>query len=153
MPSTATTITVCTVCADLEPEFAFRLMRTERDDIFFHNHDTWGARKIPQPGWTTDKREDLAGWELGTSSHNIQSAAESGCQFCKILLAGLHKYVTTSREEPAVIVFCPGHVLRLRVGAAQNDENSGEPSTELEFYTEEGGPWGNYFGTWYLLFL
>jgi hypothetical protein len=129
----------CTVCADLQPEVAFCFMRTGRDDIWYHKESPWDTKKIPVPSWASDKREDLAAWELCTSTDKIKTAAESGCPICEILLRGLRKYVQKSQDEPAIIIFCPDNVLRLSVGAVENGEDSGVRPTELEFYTDPGG--------------
>lgn len=136
--------TRCAVCADLQPEVALGLTQTGRDDIWYYMKNPWDAKKIPVPSWASDKREDLAAWELHTSTNKIKTAAEGGCPLCEMLLGELREYSIAptsrdSRDEPAVIIFCPGNVLRLRVGATQNNENSGAQPTEIEFYTDTGG--------------
>lgn len=137
-PSTNSTTNLCTVCADLQPEVAFCLIRTGRHDIWYHKARPWDAKEIPVPSWASDKREDLAAWELCTSTDKIKTAAESGCPICEILLRGLRKYVQKPQDEPAVIIFCPDNVLSLSVGAVENAGDSGVQSTVLEFYTDLG---------------
>ena len=126
------------MCADLEPEVAVGLIKSGRDDIWCYRHDTWGVKDVPIPPWATNKREDVAAWEVNTSTNKIRDAAQSGCSFCEILLKGLREYASASEDEPAVIIFCQGDVLRLHVGAALDDDDSGVRPTELEFYSEKG---------------
>lgn len=114
-------------------------MRTGRNDIWHHKESPWDAKKIPIPSWASDKREDLAAWELCTSTDKIRTAAESGCPICAVLLQGLHEYVKKPHDVPVVMVFCPQNVLRLRVGAVEDGEDSRVQPTELEFYTDPGG--------------
>ncbi|KAG4441992.1 hypothetical protein IFR05_002518 [Cadophora sp. M221] len=142
-PKAKSPSTSCPVCADLQPEVAFSLMQTGREDIWYHNQSPGDAKAIPIPSLAGYKREDLAAWELCTSTDKIKIAAEGGCTTCSILFRDYTSYVhNLSRDEMAVIVFCPGNVLRLKVGSDENenDANSEARPTELEFYTSQVCP-------------